>query len=364
MTYLFCSITILLVVETALAAQVTNNNITSRTELKLDDDCLHSNTANSSVEWRCVNKALTNKCLTYHNDQWFHFTTGRSGKFFLNISAQHCRDLQGIQLVVIEGNPCEINTYKILKCISRIHYDDVFVELDSLKKNTLYLVNIDGFLGDFCEFEIQLGSSPRGLPQLTHAMDTLNLSAEVKKGIVRLQWHADQSLVEGLDHFEIYFTKSGELKSRFKTLVPTKSNTLGRYVEDYFYIDTLTSQGEYQYKVIGVDIAEGNRVLLDQAKIKFKPDEVLSKKVLAKIPLSFTQNGRVEVFVMNSNDTEILNYWVHDYAVPETLFVELTKFVDAGIREFQIKTRHNKTRETRGFYFHVNEFGEVVLVEK
>ena len=68
---LFSAIFFLSGISFSLTAQVANNSISNRTELKLDDDWLHSNTANSSVEWRCVNKSLTNKCLVYHNDQWF-----------------------------------------------------------------------------------------------------------------------------------------------------------------------------------------------------------------------------------------------------------------------------------------------------
>ena len=86
----------LLVICFTLAAQVSNNNIGSRTELILDAAPTHSTTANSSVEWACVNKSLTNKCLIYHNDQWFHFTPQTNGKLFLNIASQQCRDLQGI----------------------------------------------------------------------------------------------------------------------------------------------------------------------------------------------------------------------------------------------------------------------------
>src|SRR5688572_29456322 len=125
-----------LTISFTISGQVSNNSISSRTELILDAPGTHSTTANSSVEWECVNKSLTNKCLIYHNDQWFHFTPQANGKFFLNISSQQCRDLQGIQVVVIEGNPCEVKTYRILKCIPKVFQDDVFIELDSLLAKT------------------------------------------------------------------------------------------------------------------------------------------------------------------------------------------------------------------------------------
>ena len=54
-----------------------------------------------------INKALTNKCVIYHNDQGY----------------------KGIQAIIIEGNPCEAATYKILHCIPQISQHDVYIEL-------------------------------------------------------------------------------------------------------------------------------------------------------------------------------------------------------------------------------------------
>jgi hypothetical protein len=87
-------------------AQVPNDKIDQRHQLKLDGNTTVSTTANSSVEWRCIAKALTNKCLVYHNDQWFSFQVEENGNYYLNITNQQCKKLKGLQVILLEGNPC------------------------------------------------------------------------------------------------------------------------------------------------------------------------------------------------------------------------------------------------------------------
>ena len=99
-----------------VVAQVSNNSIDKRLGLVLDANPIASTTAESSVEWNCINKSLTSKCLVYHNDQWFDFVVDKAGRYFLNVSAQQCRERQGVQAIVIEGNPCEnknISNFKL-----------------------------------------------------------------------------------------------------------------------------------------------------------------------------------------------------------------------------------------------------------
>jgi hypothetical protein len=362
MRFLFLALA--LVVNLELAGQVSNNSISSRTELILDAPGIHSTTANSSVEWACVNKSLTNKCLIYHNDQWFHFTPQTNGKFFLNISSQQCRDLQGIQVVVIEGNPCEIKTYRILKCIPKVFQDDVFIELDSLKANTLYLVNIDGFLKDFCELDIQLGSKPNGLPLQSTDRDALKLKAEVNKQLVQIQWHVDQRLHDQISHFELYRLKLGKVKSELRSILYTNNNSLGSYNENYSYQDTLIESGKYQYKVIGIEKETQNRLLLDQIGIHAKSDAMPRKYKAVPLPLSFRKKGDVEISIINPDNDKLLAAFTYEYVSPESFYINLANFVDNGVKRFWVKVKQVKTKEFQLYAYQVNGLGELVLVEK
>src|SRR5690242_20597246 len=80
-------------------AQVPNDRIAQRLELKINAAPFHSSTASCTVEWECLNKELTNSCLEYHNDQWFSFTPRYPGPYFVNVSQQACRDIRGVQLM-------------------------------------------------------------------------------------------------------------------------------------------------------------------------------------------------------------------------------------------------------------------------
>jgi len=346
-----------------LGAQVINNRIEDRLELKLDSTSTPSTTANATVDWSCINKALTKKCLVYHNDQWFQFTPPTKGKYFLNLSSQQCRDLQGVQLIIIEGNPCEVASYKILQCIPKIFQDDVFVELDSLQANMNYLVNIDGFLGDFCEFDIQFSSTPRGLPRTGISFDTLNLAAQINTKGVLLEWHVDQSLLEKISKFEVYRFKIGEVKSTLTFVMSARGNALGAFVENYSFTDTLSARGMYQYKIIGVEREAESRLLLDQVKINFNPLTSPEKQTIVKVPFLFASKGRVEIFVINKADHDLLDYSVREFVEPETVSINLTKFVDYGIQQFWIKLRHIRSKELKQHIFVMNETGELVLRE-
>ncbi|MEQ6118893.1 hypothetical protein [Reichenbachiella sp. MALMAid0571] len=119
--------------------QVTNDNIENRIEL-LPNNTLTSKAEGCTVQWQCVDESLTGKEIEYHNDQWFYFNTGSLDNYFLNISNQRCRDLRGVQLVVIDGEPCKPETYNIVSCVSLATQDDIFIELQYLKTEYSYLI--------------------------------------------------------------------------------------------------------------------------------------------------------------------------------------------------------------------------------
>lgn len=335
-------------------AQVSNNNIKDRTELLLNASPVHSNTNNASVEWNCINKALTNKCLVYHNDQWFHFTPDHNGKFFLNISSQQCRDQRGIQAIVIEGNPCEIKTYKILQCISKIHQDDVFIELDSLKSGVQYLVNIDGFLGDFCDFDIQFSSKPTGLPRVMSNRDTLNMKTSLKGSVVTIQWSVDETVAEEIKNFKVFRLEKGVQKSSLIGEAPLKANALGDYSKDYMLQDSLVKPGNYLYRIFGVQKETEYPILLDQQPVSFRPSNASEEgSTWAYIPIDLKEGDPFLVLVFNRVDYSLLRKYTGEFnqAKDSTFEVNLNEFVATGVKEFIILTSEKNSRQSKEFYF-------------
>ena len=116
----------------AASAQVANDNIENRRVLKLEE-VVTSSTTGCTVQRGCVDERLTGKCIEYHNDQWFQFTPATTGRYFVNVGGQKCRDVRGVQLVVLTGQPCQPATYRILSCTSLGTQDDVFVTPDSFR---------------------------------------------------------------------------------------------------------------------------------------------------------------------------------------------------------------------------------------
>lgn len=341
-----------------LVAQVSNNSIANRSELKFGET-QSSNTKGSTVEWNCVNKSLTNKCLIYHNDQWFYFVPEKAGAYFLNISSQACRDKQGVQLVIIEGNPCETKSYRVKLCIPKIYQHDVFVELDSLKAHTLYLVNIDGFLHDFCEFQIQWSDSPKGFPQLGKSLDTLGLSAETRDDLIYLRWRVDKDLLNELKHFELYRTTEGETGSDLRSTISAQNNTLGKPIEEYMYVDTVSTTGKFVYTIVGIRGESGYREILDRIQIQARS----SKQYTIQLPLDFSKPGRLEISIIDPVNSRVLRVIPFDYNTPIEIDINMASLIRNGVTRFWVRVRHIQTKEFRLLGYELSAEGELRLVE-
>lgn len=364
MTRILVSI-IAIVFTQSISAQVINNNIDGRVRLLADSASLISSTQNSTVESECINKTLTRKCLVYHNDQWFVFRVPAEGRYFLNIGEQDCRDKRGLQLILIEGNPCEITTYRIKKCISKMPQDDSFVMLDSLKPDTDYLVNVDGFLGDLCRFEIQLSRTPYGLPYVSHSMDTLNVTLHVSGRIVSLQWQIEDSLARGVRNFLVYKSTDNDLKSSRVGIVPVGKNTYGEYRLDYSLQDTLTRYGRITYSVYGIR-NDGVPELLGKEQLHFRegiPIQPL-QNILA-IPLNFKNKSEVEIYIYDSSTDRLLSHFYHTAARKQTVLnVNVSRFIEQGTHRFLIRLVNGRRRTVTQYAFVLDETGKIVSDDK
>ncbi|MBX2968735.1 MAG: hypothetical protein KF803_05145 [Cyclobacteriaceae bacterium] len=345
-------------------AQVVNDRIDNRIELHLDSVPVYSNTHKATVQWGCINKALTNSCLVYHNDQWFYFTPTDSRKQYLNITNQQCKNFKGVQVVVIEGNPCETQTYKLMHCTSFTDQNDAFIELGSLKPGTQYLVLIDGFLGDQCHFNIQLSKLPVGLSNQRASLDTLSLIADQTEERIVLHWQAHQQLLEELDHFEIFRQRSTDSKAEHLGNVEITTNALGRHTEAYVYNDNLSKPGTYVYRIVGVNKENSHRLLLDEKQVAFYPpgQHVVIEERIIQFPVAFS--GAVEIVVADA----VRGTTLFGFTLPEIreniIPVDVSRYVASGKRFFRIKVVHLKSRNVFTQTYAWGEDGEWIVVPK
>ncbi len=337
-------------------AQVVNNNSSESSTLFVDAEPLFSTTDKSTVEWACINKKLTERCLIYHNDQWFTFIPTQSGALFLNVSNQQCKKKFGVQVLVIEGNPCETSSYKLLHCESFTNQSDTFIRLDSMKAGSSYLINIDGFLADVCGFHIQVATKPIGLPHKATSLDTLHLSSTQNKNIITLNWSVQPTLADSTQHFEIYRQAEKEFRNKKLATIPIQFNALGTALTQYSLTDTLTEYNAYTYLIVGVH-AQGKSIL-DKKRIVFHAEK--DRRYVAKIPLHFTKKGDVDFLVINALNDQVLYRATCIECEKERIDVDLTHYVLAGITTFSIQTIQLKTRTKSQHTFVLDEWGNFI----
>lgn len=270
-TILF-SISTVFLLSTTLSAQVPNDNASNAQSLTVDAVPHKSDTKDCTLEEACINRKLTAKCLVYHNDQWFTFTTGTESIYYLSVRNQNCRDVNGVQLQVMGGHLCKPSTYKILECISLAAQDDIYITMNFLEKNHTYILNVDGYLNDFCQFEIGITTT---LPDfavmpLAHFQE---LNGTQKNGSVILEWKLNEELeLLKTEFFEVRRRFESEKKFYSITKFSAERFVHGQFKPDYQYVDTVGRKGYYHYQVIAIGA--------DSSKYKVGEFSALSNPIL------------------------------------------------------------------------------------
>ena len=342
-------------------AQVTNDAIKNRYILKVDETLMHSSTYQSSVEWNCVNKSLTKKCLVYHNDQWFQFSIPEAGRYFLNLANQQCRAKRGLQVLVIEGNPCDTDTYRIHTCIDRIPQEDVFVVLDSLRGNTQYLVNIDGFLEDNCDFDIQLATRPRGFPHVLNVDEEVSTDLISRDSVVQISIDLTDQQSGQFTHFEIHRRRSGDERSILVTAFQVEKNSVGKPIQQYIRSDTLITQGRYTYRIVGQD-ETGMRTILKCHDILYADDRVISSTTEASdwiitVPLRKDRSAKVSTYLYDGPSNQLLQHkdWDVRRNRPDSIQLSVSDYVKADKRIFVVRMVYDKSQQVQREVFILNE---------
>ena len=319
--------------------QVVNDDIEDRIELVLEQP-RSSNTSNCTLQWECINKKATGKCIQYHNDQWFFFKNELHSKLFLNISGQACRDLRGVQLIVIDGTPCVPQTYKIIKCVSLGNHNDIFFELDDLEHNKTYLVQIDGYLHDFCEFEIELSSTPKGIPLQDDGI--VPMQAEVTESqLIELQWAVTDSMASLIKTYEIWTRHESKNKSILTYKLDQGFNAYGHPRLQYAVMDSLQLYGTYHYHIVGV--GDQDRILISKTSVHHrKPDHLLEKeKQWITIKLDYPDDCRLKILLFDTNRRELLNYFTFLYSAENQTFeININDYLEAGITDYRVQVEH------------------------
>ena len=227
-------------------AQVANDNIENRRLLRAEET-ITSTTTGCTVQRSCVDERLTGRCIEYHNDQWFEFRPPAAGTYYVNIGGQRCRDVRGVQLVVLTGTPCEPATYHVLSCTSFGTQDDLFVALPNLQAGQPYLLDVDGYLKDFCGFTLQVSGQARGVPAVS--APAIPATIPPISRVIQLAWEVPDSLATAqycrVLRREQHQFRATEIRREIVT-----RDTYGQRRAAYALTDTLPGVGQYLYQVV------------------------------------------------------------------------------------------------------------------
>ncbi|OGX85859.1 hypothetical protein BEN47_14200 [Hymenobacter lapidarius] len=331
----------------AASAQVANDNIENRRLLKLEE-VVTSSTTGCTVQRDCVDQRLTGRCIEYHNDQWFEFTPAASGRYFINIGGQKCRDVRGVQLVVLTGQPCQPATYRILSCTSLGTQDDVFVTLDSLRAGQPYLLNVDGYLKDYCQFTLQVSAQAAGLPVSYFPPNPTRVLPTASR-TVELSWTLPDSLATApasrVMRREVHQYRSTEVH-----LVPMRRDTYGQPVLTYTVTDTLPGPGIYDYQVVTARAEAGPApVRLRQWWYGYGPGATLpgtalpgatAEPAVLELPLArYPAKSNLSVVISNPSNGRVLlsRQLINQPANRRQGLVPVRKWQEAGIEKIAVE---------------------------
>ena len=323
-------------------AQAANDNIENRRILRAEET-ISSNTTGCTVQRTCVDERLTGKCIEYHNDQWFEFTPQTAGRYFINIGGQKCRDVRGVQLVVLTGKPCQPATYRVISCTSLGTQDDVFVTLDSLRAGQPYLLDVDGYLKDFCQFTLQVSGRAVGTPA---ALPPLSLAGALpgSNRIIHLEWTLPDSLAAA-PRCRVLRREMREFRSSERARVPVARNTLGGLPGTYAATDTLPHPGYYLYQIIADGSPDGlPPALLRQQWVSFSQlNPLLDNPPQVPhivLPLDkYPRNSKLSIIISNPASGRVLlsRQLVSQPGNARQNWLPVSKWQDAGLEKIAIE---------------------------
>ncbi|HEX8506142.1 MAG TPA: hypothetical protein VF630_12305 [Hymenobacter sp.] len=323
-------------------AQVANDNIENRRLIKAEE-VVTSSTTGCTVQRNCVDERLTGKCIEYHNDQWFEFTPKAPGRYFINIGGQKCRDVRGVQLVVLTGTPCQTATYQVLSCTSLGNQDDVFVTLDSLRAGQPYLLNVDGYLKDFCQFTLQVSRTATGMP-VSYFPPNPTRVLPTASHVVELQWTLPDSLVAA-PSFRVLRREVHQYRSSEVRLVPVRRDTYGQPITTYAATDTLPGPGIYDYQVVTSATEAGPPpVRLRQWWYGFGEAAAMpgapSREAVVELPLrKYPSNARLSVVITDPANGRVLlaRQLVNQTANRRQSQLAVRKWQEAGLEKIAVE---------------------------
>lgn len=334
--------------------QAINDNIENRIDLTLNAAPFVSNTTGCTVEKSCVSESLKDNCIKFHNDQWFQFTTAAAGTYYLNISGQDCRDIRGVQLLVLDGIPCQPETYKIINCVSTSTQDDIYLQADSLKANYTYLVNVDGYLHDFCAFSIAFSTRPKGIPAKPQPSAN-NFNAQLQDQTVSYTWTVTAEQAQDYASYRILRRYAHEARFTQISSVPHQRDSYGNSVRSYSGADTLRIPGPVDYKLLA-ERPDGSLEQLGEQQFipAILPAKTQQSNQHVVLQLNYRQGTPISIYVFQAATKQLLKTAsVVASKQNKQLRIPTKEYKARGIDRIEVKVTDHKRKQSRSHYFDI-----------
>jgi len=266
------------------------------------DQFVNSLTHSNTVQDSCIDESLTGKCIDYHNDQWFTFSTEDSPKAYINIYDQKCRDQRGVQLVILSGELCKPETYTIYDCVSLATQDDIFVELN-LEPHEKYWLNIDGYLHDYCHFFIEVSNKPKGVSTTQYSPDSVSI--EPRSNIFKINWRLPDSIARQVRNTQISRRGLKDFKFDSPDAVEVQYNAFGSMNQSYSYQDTVLFPGDYVYRLV-LELQDGKKLFAGDYNFNTPSYYSGRSEQFITIPLDYRVNANLEIKIKDAQSGRLL----------------------------------------------------------
>lgn len=303
-----------------------------------------SSTTNNTVERSCVDEKLTGQCIQYHNDQWFSYVPPTSSPFYINVRHERCKNDRGVQLVVFTGELCQTETYRIVSCNSPASASDFYFKVERPEAGTTYFMIIDGYLGDFCDFTIEVAGRANGLPVVVKEPLSKGATKVVDK-VVHLQWQYLPDTIEA-SYFAVRRSSSAADEKRW--VVPVSHNSRGGVAAEYFLADTLSNYDRFLYRVFLVDANNEHHPFFKRQVVSQAPQQARIATT-AFFPFAVKKKTNLQVTITDTVSGRVLrSRYVEGYKL-EGLYYDFQEEIKRGHYYFDIKIYDYKSQRTEVF---------------
>ncbi|MFO7878685.1 MAG: T9SS type A sorting domain-containing protein, partial [Bacteroidales bacterium] len=183
--------------------------------------------------------------VTLENTVWYTFTTTDEGDVNITFQNTACSpSSNGLQVSVneISGDPCDPASYTEVFCEAPGDQSDIIWNGTDLPANTTYLIAVDGYANNDCDFEMDVtGNVP--LP-----VELLFFKAEKNQSQVDVRWKTASELNN--DYFVVEKSKDAQ---QFISMDTIQGQGTTSSITNYFTTDKNPFNGRSYYRLKQVD---------------------------------------------------------------------------------------------------------------